>query len=349
MAVLYVLASIPNQGKTTTAILLEKNLKEDGKRVACLQMNKDKNDVYRYISEGCSHYTIPLEASQTRETFEKWVPKGYDSYILELTYGFSPTGFAYISLFDPINEIVSFEYRENWRLHVENSLQKTWVSHYPGIDPPSDLMSLWQVMYDRTVQQIVTKTPEKRRPSVDQNMILHGREEFAVEHINPEMALPQGKNKVISVGVFPPEYWDIFPALQWFDMDYAGFMDAIRKNEYDLAIIGGCGTERLKLNTYPDKNQIICYQPSVFLDLKPRRAGKSLHTDIHSMYETIKLKPPGTPLSSEGEPFSGYNNQYWVYRLYDKPEVVWREENILFCNGWVLPQYLIRDGYLEVN
>jgi len=154
---------------------------------------------------------------------------------------------------------------------------------------------------------------------------------------------------VVAVGVFPAEYWDIYSNLQWFDMDYAGFMEVVRKNEYDLAIIGGCGTDDLKLTYYPENNPVICYQPSVFLDLLPRKVSKPLMVDLKSIYETIKMEEPGTSLVPEGEPFSGYNNPYWVYRLYEKPEVVWKEDNVLFCNGWVLPQYLIRDGYLEVN
>jgi hypothetical protein len=35
--------------------------------------------------------------------------------------------------------------------------------------------------------------------------------------------------------------------------------------------------------------------------------------------------------------------------LYERPEAVWKTGNIVCCNGWVLPLYLIRDGYLEMN
>ncbi|OPY35499.1 MAG: hypothetical protein A4E35_02324 [Methanoregula sp. PtaU1.Bin051] len=59
MADLYVFASIPDQGKTTTVLLLEKKLREEGKRVACLQNNKGKNDVHHYLFSNCHHYTIP--------------------------------------------------------------------------------------------------------------------------------------------------------------------------------------------------------------------------------------------------------------------------------------------------
>lgn len=238
MADLYVLASIPDQGKTTTAILLEKKLKEKRNRVACLQMNKGKKDVYRYLSEGCFHYTIPFEAACSRNAFEQWVPKGYDSYILEISYSFSPVGIPFITLFDHVNELVSLDWTDDWKKNTDTQFKNNWKAHFPGTPVPADIMSLWDPIHDRNMRQVLTKTDGPKGPSVDRNMVLHNIEQFAIEQINPGMTFPQGKKKTISVGVFPAEYWDIFPNLRWFDMDYAGFMDAIRKNEYDLAIIG---------------------------------------------------------------------------------------------------------------
>ncbi len=183
MPKLYILASIPNQGKTTTAILLEKKLRSEGHHVACLQMNKDKKDVYRYLSEGCYHYTIPVEATQTRRAFEKWVPKGYDSYILELTYSISPVGVAYISLFNSINEVISFESRENWKQHAEEHFRRNWMSHHGGLPCPPDMMSQWDCIHDRKIRPVITKTPGKLGLSVDQEMVLHESDQLAVEEI----------------------------------------------------------------------------------------------------------------------------------------------------------------------
>ncbi|MFA5254313.1 MAG: hypothetical protein WC367_06535 [Methanoregula sp.] len=349
MADLYVLASIPDQGKTTTAILLEKKLKSEGKRVACLQMNKDKMDVYRYLSEGCFHYTLPFEAARSRDTFERWVPMGYEAYILELSYGFSPVGIPFITLFDRVNEIISDELADNWQKTAEVRSQRSWGLHFPGIPAPKDIMLLWNLVHDRDTRHILTKTNKAKGPSVDRDMILHNLEQFAIEEIQPQMKLPVGNKKVIAVGIFPAEFWDIFPGLRWFGMDYAGFMNAARKNRYDLAVIGGCGTNQLKLRNYPNGVPTICYQPTVFLDLENRKITKPFSGTYQSVYDTIKTREPGTSFSPEGEPFSGYNNPYWVYRLYDKPEVVWKSGNITYCNGWVLPQYLLRDGFLEVD
>ncbi|HDS63461.1 MAG TPA: hypothetical protein ENN52_04955 [Methanofollis liminatans] len=67
-----------------------------------------------------------------------------------------------------------------------------------------------------------------------------------------------------------------------------------------------------------------------------------------TLFSIIKQHLPGTPLCPEGEPFCQFNNRFWVHQKYVSPEPVWRDGNTVFCNGWVLPQYLIRDGFLEV-
>ncbi|MBN1432382.1 MAG: hypothetical protein JW931_06380, partial [Methanomicrobiaceae archaeon] len=52
---IYILASIPGQGKTTTALLLEKYFQERNLKVACLQMDKGQFDVNSYLENGCYH------------------------------------------------------------------------------------------------------------------------------------------------------------------------------------------------------------------------------------------------------------------------------------------------------
>ncbi|MDO9323625.1 MAG: hypothetical protein Q7T80_01575 [Methanoregula sp.] len=345
---LYVLASIPDQGKTTTAIALEKKLRSEGKRVACLQLNKGKYDVHRYLSEGCFHYTIPLEATKGKEVFEQWVPEGYDAYIMEITFGYSPIGAAYITLFNHVNEVISFESRNDWKNIVDRYLKNNWEKHYQEKSPFP--MSLWDLVHDRNIQRVITKTPNViDGPCVDTQKILYHENELAVEPINPGMKLPKGNKKVLAVGVFPAEYWDIFPSLQWFRFDYAGFMDDLRKKQYDLAIVGVCGTDALKLRDPPEHGTIICYQPSVYLDLQRYKSSKPLNSDFQIIYDTIKKQKPGTSLVENDTPLSAYNNRFWVYRWYTNPEILWKTGNTIFCNGWILPQYLIREGLLEVN
>jgi hypothetical protein len=350
MADLYILASIPDQGKTTTALLLEKKLKAEGKSVACLQNNKGQYDVGTYLKEGAYHYSLPLEASKNRESFESWVTSGYDAYIAEITFAYSPHGAVFVDLFDNVNEVVSYGSHQNWKEYVSNYQRNSWINAPNGTGTLQDVMSLWEHVRDRNMKQVITKSPDALEgPYVDISRVLHNANELAKETIDPKMKLPHSNKKVITVGAFPGEYWDIFPKLHWFGFDYAGFMKTLRAEQYDLAIIGACGADTLKLRNRPQHGSIICYQPSVYLNLKRRHSSSSLTESFSSIFSTIKKTSPGTPLCHEGEPLSGYNNQYWIYRTHDGDEPVWNDGNTLFCNGWVLPQYLIRDGFLEVT
>jgi len=353
MADLYVLASIPDQGKTTTAILLEKKLKSEGKRVACLQMDKGKFDVSRYLISGCYHYTVPLEASQGKNNLERWLPEGYDAFIFEITFGISPVASAYIDLFNNINEVISNSYLNNWKYEVSQYMEKSWDQYwgaYQG-NPQFDLMWHWDLIHARNVQPVLTKIPKPiDGPCTDLSRVLYHADLLAKDVITPKMQFYKDeKREVIAVGAFPAEYWDIFPGLIWYKFEYARFMKIIRNKKYDLAIIGACGTNSLKLSAPTTHGIIICYQPTVYLDIPRRVSKKPLKIDFPAMLSTIKNAPVGTPLSNDGAPYSGYNNRYWTYCWYNGDAPVWCDENIIFCNGWVLPQYLIRDGYLEVN
>jgi hypothetical protein len=350
MSDLYVLASIPDQGKTTTAIALEKKLRSEGKRVACLQNNKGKNDVHHYLFKNCYHYSIPLEATQKRSAFEQWVPDGYDAYIMEVTMAYSPFGAVYVDLFENVNEIISNEAQNHWKEYVNLYYQHLWAKVQSGIGPFQDLMGLWEHVRNRNLQPVITKTPAVLEgPCVDIEKQLHHEQDLAVEKIQPKMALPKSDKNVIAVGAFPAEFWDIFPALRWFRFNYAEFNDGLRKEKYDLVIVGACASDELKLQMPHSDSPLICYQPSVFLELEKQCRIKPFSGDYPTLISRIKSQYPGTPLVPEGEPYSGYNNRYWVRQDYSIAEPVWKNGNTVFCDGWVLPQYLIRDGYLEVN
>ena len=352
MSDLYILASIPNQGKTTTAILLEKMLKSEGKRVACLQAIKGKYDVHRYLCENCFHYSIPLEATKSREQFEQWLPEGYDAFILEITYGIHASAATYIDLFNNINEIVSTELSVDWKRHVANHMteirDRCWDSpEITKIDP----MWHWNRIHAKNVIRVLTKTSGPvDGPCIDTTKQFYNPERLAREEVTPRMKLPKDRKKrVIAVGSFPAEYWDIYPNLKWFRFDFAGFMDALRRKQYDLAVIGAAGSDAMKLSMRSDHGSVVCYQPTMYLDIPRRKANPSLLTDFPTMFSRIKHAPVGTPLVEDGALFSAYNNRYWVYDWYDSKEPVWKDGNMVFCTGWVLPQYLIRDGFLEVN
>ncbi|OPY35498.1 MAG: hypothetical protein A4E35_02323 [Methanoregula sp. PtaU1.Bin051] len=291
-----------------------------------------------------------LEATQKQSTFEQWVPKGYDAYIIELTMAYSPFGATYVDLFENVNEVISYEAKEHWKDYVSCYYRQLWAKVRSGIGPSQDLMGLWDHVRNRNIQPVYTKNPEALdQPCVDINKQLHHERDLAVEKIQPKMSFPKSDKKVIAVGAFPAEYWDIFPALHWFRFDYARFADALRKQKQGLAIIGICGSESLKLQKIPAECRAVCYQQSVLVDIKKKDHLIPFSGDYPTLVSRIKEQKPGTPLVPEGEPYSGYNNRYWVRQEYSVDEPVWRNGNIVFCDGWVLPQYLIRDGYLEVN
>ncbi|QYZ80161.1 hypothetical protein E2N92_12345 [Methanofollis formosanus] len=348
MSKIYVLASIPGAGKTTTALLLHRHFREQGLRVACLQQNKGQSDVHAYLSAGCRHYTIPLEAAKGREDFEQWVPSGYDVYLFEVTWPYAPIGAAYVDVFDRINETVPYEAMNDWKGYVAAFQKKRWSRRLPAHHP--DLMELWDMVRDRTVQRIVTKVPEEvEGPFVDTSHLIHRPELLVADTIEPQMTLPRSDRTAIAVGAFPAEFWDLFPRLSWYGYDYAAFMERYRAEDYDLAVIGMCGGTALKFRDRPEKSDVICYKPSVYLDgLQSPKEVLQNRDSFSRIVSTIKEKPVGTPLGDEGSPYFRLNNRFWTYRPYPDREMIWREENMLFCNGWVLPQYLIREGYLEV-
>ena len=350
MADLYILASIPDQGKTTTALLLEKKLRGEGKKVACLQTNKGPRDIHRYLSEQCYHYSIPLEASKDIRSLEQWIPQGFDSYIFEITIAYSPLSAVYLDLFKSFNEVVSYEARDHWKEHVYSYYQQLWGKVTGGIGPKQDLMELWDFIRGRPIQPVITKTPViLDGPCVDSDYHLHHEDDLSVDEVHPKMSLPKSNSRVIAVGTFPAEYFDIFPLLHWFRFNYAEFMAELRKKKHDLAVIGVCGNEKLKLKMAYQENHTICYQPSVFLEMKKSIRSRSFSGTYHELVSLIKSQPIGSPLAPVGEPYSQYTNRYWVKQAYEGVDPVWKSGNTVFCDGWVLPQYLIRDGYLEVN
>jgi len=347
MSRIYVLASLPGTGKTTTALLLNRHFREQGLRVACLQQNRGQGDVYTYLDNGCHHYTVPLEATKSRAAFEQWAPRGYDILIMEVTCPYTPFGAPYLVPFDAFNEVVPFEARADWKDFVFTRTLGYWREYLSDAD--FDPTELWDTVHDRTVQTVVTRVPSPLNgPCVDTGLILHRRDRFVWDTIEPRMILPRSGRTAIAVGAFPGEYREIYPDLTWYRFDYASFMQELRAGMYDVAIIGMCLNERLKFRDRPERPSIICYQPSVYYDLKKHPKNLPLKDGFGSILSAIRDRPVGEPISSDGGTYSSYNNRFWTYRPHPGREMIWREDNVIFCNGWILPQYLIREGFLEV-
>ena len=348
MSRIYVLASLPGAGKTTTALLLERHFLGQDLRVACLQQNKGQSDVHTYLNNGCHHYTVPLEATKSREAFERWAPRGYDVLIMEVTCPYTPFGAPYLAPFDAFNEVVPFEACADWKGFALVQMLNHWKNCIADTD--FDPTELWDTVHDRTVQTVVTKAPSLLDgPCVDTGFVLHHPDRFVYDTIEPRMTLPRSRQTAIAVGAFPGEYREIFPNLTWYRFDYASFLQEFRTGAYDVAIIGMCLNERLKFRDRPERPSIICYQPPIYHDLKKHSEHLPLKECFSEIFSAIRERAVGESIASEGSAFSEYNNRFWTYRPYPEREMIWREGNVVFCNGWILPQYLIREGFLEVK
>jgi hypothetical protein len=146
------------------------------------------------------------------------------------------------------------------------------------------------------------------------------------------------------------EYWDISSELIWYKYNYAEFMKAFRAEQYDLAVIGNCLSINLKLRDKPKNHPVVCYQPTVYLNLKNRVKSMASVNDLPAIFSAIKKQSTDVePLCKEGGAFSGYNNRLMINSQHVVFKPVWNEGNIVFCDGWVPPQQLIREKFLEVN
>lgn len=109
-------------------------------------------------------------------------------------------------------------------------------------------------------------------------------------------------------------------------------MEQFRKKDYDLAVIGACMNQNLKFHDRPEGPDIICYQPSVYHDLKRLAHGhdgvedhRKVTDNFMDVYRTIKNEPVGTPVGKEGGGFTGYNNKYWTYRTHPGFDIIKRK------------------------
>lgn len=346
MVDVYILASYCDQGKIIVALALEQYLRKQGYKVACLQKIKGQSDVGLYLRNRCYQYNLPLEAAQSRDMLEQWLPVGYDKYIICISTAYSPVGTAFLDLFNSYNEIIPYAWENNWSGSVQENIKS--YSNDPG------LLIYWERMrakyrQEKKVQDVITGiTSPYDGPALDNNSCLNHPEKLISDIFKPKMILPQSNRKAIAVGAFPVEFWDIFPELKWYDYDYITFIERINKENFDMAIIGECNNPELKLPIKP-KTKTICYQPTVYLPDCRANTQFPKNRNQDAIYEHIKKKPIGTQFPDSGFSYRYYNNRFWVYQTYPGKDIVQQDDNIVYCNGWILPQFLIRDGYLEVS
>lgn len=332
-----VLTSLFGQGKTTSSIILEKMYTSRGLKVACLQSIKSEYDVGLYLKNNCHHYSLPIEAAKNKKSFEDWLPQGYDLYIVEITIPYGPIGAAFIDLFSNINEVVSYELKDKWESFVKTT------------DPAFE--SFWDHVNNRNIQKLITQVPidvKVDETFIDTNLNAYNTVNLNFDSFTPRMKLPISKKTAIAVGAFPGEYKDIFPNFEWYEYNYSTFIKRYEKEDYDIAIIGNCNNEKIKFNYTPKNAGVICYQPSLYKKTTAYSSICEVKSDLSTIYSKIKEKNTDVSLGDEGCMYSSYNNKYWTYQPYPDLDIIERNENLTICNGWILPQYLIKEGMLEV-
>lgn len=331
-----------HSGKTTTTSLLYYHALIQGKKAATLQFEKGMYDNDVYMRNNIPHFTIPLEAAKGKDVLEKWLPKGYDVLILEGSYLHKPEWvipwlFNHIFEDNEINEIIPFT---EWDGEIEGNYQRA-----------------------------ITKCPSALRtvkiPCVDTKFNVHNNDLFAHAELTPRMDLPKASDdyKVIAAGPIPYEWYEIFPNIIHYH-NLPTFEKRLKGSSYDYAIIGPVN-KKLKLNARSRElsstsRKVICYDPYIFdqghkmfwecvLDPDKELQDQVIHT--------VRNERLGTPLPEPEQDqwkycYLQYSNPLWTFRIYeDVPILSHHPENeqIIQCNGWVMPQYLIKTEYVEVQ
>ena len=307
-----------------------------------------ENDFKSYIKKNIYHYSIPLEAAASKAEFERWVPAGFDIYLMEIALGKSPADIAYLQFFENVNEVISSEHLGSWDDYILRYYEKNWIPEDGKSEcRPSDFRDYF---LDRNVQRVVIGAMEKLgSPFLDSGGYVHNTGALVYNEIDPKYTFPVSDKRLITVGAFPDEYWDIFPHMRWYSSQYAKFMMRYRKESYDIAVIGDSLQDKLKFRDRPERNPVICYQPGVYDDVERKDPDLKVNTDFDSFIGDLNniIRNKGT--ADADDSLSVYNHKFTTFRPIPDREPVWREGNILFCNGWILPQHLIAEGLLEVE
>ncbi|WP_319579840.1 hypothetical protein [uncultured Methanospirillum sp.] len=344
---LYVITSNPKNFKGKSVLLLEEQLRNQGYSVAILYMCNGFIDTHNALQSGRYHYSIPIEAAKSREAFEAWVPVGYDKYILEVTLPYSPIGAAYLDLFQSINEVIPYDLKDSWKEHIldpQNSFESLEIPFSGDISP------MWDIIHNRTVQTIISKSPiPLNGPYLDTTPALINPDLILKEQVTPRMQFPHSEKKVLAFGPIPAEYWDIYPGMVWNLSEYDAFRNEFLSGNYDYVILGTGYTEELKTSEVNSKYTIISYQLPLGQGASSSSRNITRSPNLSNVFQKIKNGQRGDSLTSCHCAYEEYSDKYWIKKKVIDKDLIWTEKNIVYCNGWVVPQYLILEGLLEVN
>ena len=187
------------------------------------------------------------------------------------------------------------------------------------------------------------------QPCVDKNLVVHHVEKLVCDEVEPKMSFPKSKKRVLAVGAFPAEFFDMFPCLTWYEYRFASFVEALKGDGYDLSIIGTCIDSDLTLDVSSTTKPVYCYQPSALSDRVFIRCSKRVNMcNPLAVLDGIRNLPVGSNFWGADPCYTAYSNRLWVYKAYSGDDIIERDGHVIFCNGWVLPQHLVKEGILEV-
>lgn len=236
-------------------------------------------------------------------------------------------------MFDNINELIPYDLKEDW----DGFLSKKY-NNLPFLN----------AVRERNVKNVITKTPYAMDcASIDNDFVIRKVDDFVYDEVEPKMVFINTDKKIIAVGAFPAEFWAMNPNLIWYEYDYYKFYEMYKKEDYNLAIIGDCDNDSMKFS-FKSTKPVICYKPSVYIDNLTKNPIVPVLTNKSDLYNRIKTASVGAPLGIKGCRYEVFNNKYWIKHEYADLDSITVNNNIVFCNGWVLPQHLIQEGYVEV-
>lgn len=316
-----------NTGKTTTATQLAHLFEFEGMKVANLTFEKWTFDVQRYWSENRHHYCLPLEC--VKGDVEQWLPVGYDVYILE---GRHPNG----QRFD------------------EDLFANIYPNHLQNVCVPANEY-VFQVNDPLDRNLIITKCHPFGIPyehvAVDTNRMIFNIDLLRKIQVSPKYSIIPSSKTIIAIGYFPGEYFLLFPRMRHYGFEEVrSFLEECVNPTYDLILIGFTFEyQQIAASMKYESRPIISYSPGsvgfphieVELGDLPSIADDTLARDI------LLNQPVGTPLPQSGY-LALFNNKYWTGHAYQGLPSVSQSGNILVCNGWIHPKYLIRDGFLSL-
>ena len=307
-----------NSGKTTTCNAIANRLRSEGYSVANLKFTKGMDDYIRYSVNGNKLYLLPLEVIKSRTDLERFIPEGYDWYIIEGSYPNRP----------------------DWPVAVMHMA----LFHDDEVNVTVPVSEQNQ---DAGYQPIVTmvERPIKDQPYVTVREEFGGFEHMRLTALSPKLTLPIFKKTAAAIGYFPNNLFDMFPYLRYYEFDYHSFFRDITHHTFDAVIIGKVHPEyfsRFREHSWQDT---LCFHPPVFIDNLEKYPidGISKKEGAKKVIEFFTKKPVGSavPKSLHNTFYERYNNEFWERMDYKNLGIISEYNDVIILNGPVHPRYYL--------